>query len=189
MNIEEKEKIFEEQLELIGDKRVKEFIRLCVLSAPDYFFKDCPASSSGKYHPVDELSWDGCIIHTKRVVVVGYTLARGLGIEENRDLIVGACLVHDLLKQGVTRSGHTVKYHPRLAAELVERIQRDTQLLEDSEYRIIYNSVALHYGPWSVKDVKKPIKDYTLEELCVYVSDYVASKKFIDVKYKGEVYE
>lgn len=189
MNFEEKEKVFEEQLNLISDNRIKQFTKLCIGTAPDYFFTDCPASSSGKYHPLDELSWDGVIVHTKRVFVVGYTLSRGLDIEGNRDLILSACLIHDLLKQGTYRSGHTVKHHPRLAAELVEEIQRDTQLLEDNEYNIIYNSVALHYGPWSVKNVKKPMSEYTMEELCVYMADYIASKKFIDVKYKGDVYE
>jgi hypothetical protein len=189
MNIEDRFKCFDEQLELISDDRIREFTKLCIATAPDYFFTDCPASSSGKYHPLDELSWDGTIIHTKRVFVVGYTLARGLDIEEKRDLILSACLIHDLLKQGEWHSGHTVKYHPRLAAELVDKIQNETQLLEQWEYDIIRSSVALHYGPWSVKNVKKPMSEYTLEELCVYMADYVASKKFIDVKYKGEVYE
>lgn len=189
MNVEDKESVFANELEHISDKRVKEFTKLCIMSAPDYFFEDCPASSSGKYHAIDELSWDGTVIHTKRVFVVGHALARGMGVEENRDLILSACLIHDLLKQGAKKSGHTQKNHPKLAADLVANVQKDTKLLTEAEFTIIYNSVALHYGPWSVKEVRKPLTEYTLEELCVYLSDYVASKKFIEVKYKGDCYE
>lgn len=51
--------IFLEQLGLIYDETIREFTRLCICAAPDYFFVDCPASSSGKYHPIDELGADG----------------------------------------------------------------------------------------------------------------------------------
>jgi len=181
--------VFNEQLELISDFSIREFTRLCIMSAPDYFFTDCPASSSGKHHPLDELSWDGCIVHTKKVFVVGYTLSRGLDIEADRDCILGACLIHDLVKQGVKKTGFTVKNHPKLAADLVANIQANTQLLDKAVYDNIYNGVLLHYGPWSTKAVKKPMSDYSLVELCVYMSDYVASKKFITVAYKGDIYE
>jgi len=181
--------VFNDQLALISDFSIREFTRLCIMSAPDYFFNDCPASSSGKHHPIDELSWDGCIVHTKKVFVVGYTLARGLDIEENRDAILGACLIHDLVKQGVKKTGFTVKNHPKLAADLVANVQDNTQLLDTDAYETIYNGVLLHYGPWSTKAVKKPMSKYSLSELCVYVSDYIASKKFIKVDYKGDVYE
>lgn len=181
--------VFNEQLALISDFSIREFTRLCIMSAPDYFFSDCPASSSGKHHPIDELGWDGCIIHTKKVFVVGYTLARGLGIEEDRDAILASCLIHDLVKQGFKKTGFTVKNHPKLAADLVAEVQDNTQMLDIKAYETIYNSVLLHYGPWSTKAVKKPMTEYSLSELCVYMSDYVASKKFVKVTYKGDVYE
>lgn len=181
--------VFKAELKMISDSRIKEFIKLCIMSAPDYFFTDCPASTSGKYHSIDELSWDGGIIHTKRVFVTAYTMSRALDIEDNRDVIAGAALIHDLLKQGVKKTGHTVKNHPQLAADLVERIQNETGILSKSEFEIIYNSVKFHYGPWSAKNIKKPMTEYTLEELCVYLSDYVASKRFIKVTYKGDCYE
>jgi len=31
--------------------------------------------------------------------------------------------------------------------------------------------------------MKKSLKEYSLEELCLYVSDYVSSKRFIKVDY------
>ncbi len=180
---EQKLEVFKEEFDLIFDKKIKEFTQVCVMVAPDYFFTECPASSTGKFHPISELSWDGTIIHTKRVVTVAYDLCRGLGCEASRDSIISACVIHDLRKQGLKKSGHTQKNHPDLAAQLVEEVQRDTQILLEKNYNIIRNCVGYHYGPWSQLRWKKPLSDYTMEELCVYISDYTASKKTINVKY------
>jgi len=68
--------VFAKQLELIYDDTVREFTRLCICAAPDYFFTDCPASSTGKFHPIDELGADGTILHTKKVFTVAYQLCR-----------------------------------------------------------------------------------------------------------------
>lgn len=179
----EKIEVFSEELDLIFDKKIKEFTKICLMVAPDYFFKECPASSSGKYHPIDELSGDGTILHTKRVVTVGYDLCRGLGCESNRDSIISACILHDLRKQGLTKTGHTQKNHPDLAAKLVEEVQHDTQILNDTTYNIIRNCVGFHYGPWSQLKWKKDLSEFTMEELCVYLSDYIASKKTTNVKH------
>lgn len=189
MGVVDREEVFKNELELIGNDRIREFTKLCIMYAPDYFFTDCPASTTGKYHPLNEIGWDGTIIHTKKVFNIAYSLTRGLDIENNRDLVLAGCLIHDLVKKGWKGGQWTQKNHPMLAAELVEIIQKDTQLLEDSEFEIIRNSVFYHYGPWTTKEHKKDISDYTLEELCVYISDYIASKRFLHVQYKDVEYE
>ena len=50
------------------------------------------------------------------------------------------------------------------------------------EYR---NSNSDH--PWSINPWKKPIEHYTIEELCVYLADYTASRRDVDIDYKGNV--
>jgi len=157
--------VFADQLELIYNDTIREFTRLCICAAPDYFFTDCPASSTGKFHPIDELGADGTILHTKKVFTVAYQLCRGLECESRRDEILAACLIHDLRKQGMKKSGHTAKNHPKLAAELVKEVQDAT---------------------WSSKDWKKDLSKYTSEELTVYLSDYIASKREIHVDYKRD---
>jgi hypothetical protein len=179
---EEKVATFRSELDLIFDDKIREFTEICLMMAPTYFFVDCPASSSGKYHPIDELCAVGTILHTKKVVTVAYDLSRGLGCEVNRDAIISACVIHDLRKQGVNRTGHTVKYHPDLGAKLVEEVHRDTKILSEKDYNIIRNGVGYHYGPWSIKPWNKPLDKYAPEELCVYLSDYIASKKTLTVK-------
>ena len=74
--------------------------------------------------------------------------------------------------------------HPALAADLVEEVQDATQILSDKSFNIIKNCVGYHYGPWSSGQWKKSLKKYTSEELCVYLSDYVASKRQVVVNYK-----
>lgn len=184
VSYEDRCKVFEKELELILDPKVREFTKLCLMAAPDYFFTDCPASSTGKYHPLDELSWDGTILHTRKVFTVCYVLCRGLGCEDSRDELLAATIIHDLRKQGLKRTGHTTKDHPDLGAKLVEEVQRDTQMLSQNSFNIIKSCVGFHYGLWSSPPWKKDLAEYTPEELCVYMSDYIGSKREVDVKYR-----
>lgn len=184
VSYEERCEIFSDELKLILNDSVREFTKLCLLKAPDYFFTNCPASTTGKYHPLDELSWDGTLIHTKKVFTVAYELCKALDCEESRDEILSACIIHDLLKQGKNRTGHTVKNHPDLAATLVDKIQKDSQMLSERSYAIIKGGVGFHYGVWSTKSWSKKLSEYTPEEMCVYISDYVASKRFLTVDYR-----
>lgn len=178
---EEKVATFEKELELIFDTKVREFARLCLIAAPDYFYLDCPASSSGKYHPISELGPDGTMLHTKKVFTVAYELCRGLTCEHDRDVILASCLIHDLVKQGWKKTGHTQKNHPKLAAELVDQVQADTQMLDEEAYSTMRCCCGYHYGPWSSGEWQKPLNSYTFSELTVYLSDYIASKRCIEV--------
>jgi len=181
---EAKVKTFEPELDLIFNTTIKEFTKLCIVSAPDYFFTDCPASTNGKYHPLDELGWDGTILHTKKVVTLAYELCRGLACEQSRDEILSASIIHDLCKQGWKKTGHTHKWHPKFGAELVDAVQDATGILNDISHRMIKNCVGYHYGPWSSAEWKKPLEDFTPEELTVYLADYVASKRCLTVDYR-----
>jgi len=182
-----KSAVFADQLELIFNETIREFTRLCICAAPDYFFTDCPASSTGKFHPIDELGADGTILHTKKVFTVAYQLCRGLACESSRDEILASCLIHDLRKQGMNKTGHTAKNHPSLAANLVKEVQDATQMLTDKSYQIIYNCCGYHYGPWSSKEWLKDLDEYSREELSVYLSDYIASKREIHVDHRRDV--
>lgn len=182
---EEKVAAFATELEMIYDKKVREFAKLCIMHGPDYFFEDCPSSSTGKFHPLDEISSDGVLIHTKKVITMAYELVKGLACESSRDLVIAACIIHDLRKQGYERSGHTdMKGHCAYAAELVDEVQAATQLLTEGQHNTIRGCVGYHLGPWSNDPWKKPMSEYTPEELTVYISDFTVSKRFVQVDYK-----
>ena len=181
---EEKVEVFKAELDRIFDVKIREFTKLCIIAAPDYIFLDCPSSSSGKYHPVSENAPDGNICHSKKVFTLVYELCRGLGVESKRDQLSASAIIHDLLKQSWVKTGHTHKKHPQFAAELVDKVQNATMLLTDEEHQMIRNCVGYHYGPWSSSPWVKPLKEYSFEELTVYIADYIASKRCVDVKYK-----
>lgn len=184
MTQEEKVKIFEKELKLVLDPSIQEFTRLCIISAPDYVFYDCASSTSGKYHPINELAGNGTVIHIKKMVTVLYEMCVALGCEHHRDEILAAGMIHDLRKQGLIKFGHTVAHHPELATQLVDEVQDATQLLTEESYNIIRSCVGYHYGVWSEDKWKKPLAQYTPEELTVYITDVFLSKRYVDVDYR-----
>lgn len=176
---EEKVEYFDAELKRIFDRKIREFARLCLTQAPDYLFEDCPSSSGGKYHPLDELGSDGTLIHTKKVFTLAYEMVKAMDCEDSRDIVLAASIIHDLRKQGIYASGHTVKDHPDHAARLVTEVQDATQLLTEDQYKMLKNCVGYHYGPWGEGKWSKPMEQYTKEELSLFLSDYVVSKRFI----------
>jgi len=175
--------LFKNELKLMSKKDVVAFTKECLRVAPDYVFDDCPSSSSGKFHPVDELAGDGTIIHTKRVFTVAYDYTRAFGCEHHRDEVCAAALLHDMAKQGLEPAGHTVRDHPQIMAKLIADVYNNgfKDKLNKNSANIIYWAVFYHYGEWTISKYRKPIPEYTMEELAVYSADYIASKRFIKV--------
>lgn len=184
-----KEMVFKAELDSIVDINVRKFTKLCILEAPNYIFNNCPASTSGKHHPENELGADGNIKHTKKVVSMAKEIYRSLTHNKvtkqdgpHLDLVIAACIVHDLVKQGWTKTGHTQLSHPDYGASLVIRLYNSNKdLITKEQMEIIKNCVGFHYGPWSELPWKKAMSEYTPEELCVYMSDYVVSRRFVSV--------
>jgi HD superfamily phosphohydrolase YqeK len=186
MNIKDRIEFFKDELALIGKLVVREFVEECLKTVPDYVFEDCPAATSGKFHPIEELGPDGTLIHTKKVFAVAYDLSIGLGCENHRDEILAAAILHDLAKQGVESAGHTTKDHPQVMASVAADVYRQKfkGKLSRESANIICSAIFHHYGPWTDKSVRKSLSQYTPEELAVYISDFICSKRFVHVDYK-----
>ena len=183
MDYEDRINYFKDEIELIANPVIRDFVKECMARVPDYVFEDCPSSSSGKYHPIEELGSDGTLLHTKKVFSLAYELSRALDCETYRDEICAAALLHDLLKQGKVKSGHTVKEHPQLMADFVAEVYKEKfkdKLDRESALKIYYG-IFYHYGPWTRRDVKKPMSEFKPEELAVYISDYISSKRFVHI--------
>ena len=187
MELIERIDLFKRELLLIKDDNIRRLVEVCLCNAPDYIFVDCPSSTSGKYHPIDEISADGTILHTKRVVAIAYELSRGLDISDKSDIVVAAAILHDMVKQGFESGGHTVKDHPQLMADLLLKVYIDgfKDLISEESISQIYWAIAHHYGPWSLKRTKKPMDEYTLVELSVYLADYICSRRYVKVDYNN----
>lgn len=186
MDTKDRLEFFKDELALIVNPAIREFVEECMKAAPDYIFEDCPSSTTGKYHPIEELGPDGTIIHTKKVFALAYELSLGLGCEEKRDEVCAAALLHDFVKQGKERSGNTIKDHPQLMASIAADIYRQKfkGKLDRDSANTICSAIFYHYGPWTNQSVRKPLSQYTPEELTVYVADYVTSKRFVHIDYK-----
>ena len=148
--------------------------------APDTYFTS-PGSSTGKYHPICTFKEGGLIVHVKRVVWFAERLMTSWNMKElNRDIVLSACILHDIAKVG-KGSGCYEDYekHPIFAEryfrkhinfEPVEEFQKDWQIK-------INDCVKYHMGLWSPKSIVKPLGKYTPHELCVYTSDYMSANK------------
>ncbi len=191
MDVQDRLEFFKDELILISKPTVREFVEECIKAAPDYVFENCPSSSSGRFHPIEELGPDGTLIHTKKVFALAYDLSVGLGCEHHRDEICAAAILHDFEKQGKERSGHTTKDHPQTMAATAADIYRQKfkGRLDRDSANIICSAIFHHYGPWTEQSVRKPLSQYTPEELAVYMADFIATKRFVQINYKRKIAE
>jgi hypothetical protein len=77
-------------------------------------FFTAPSSSTGKYHPADEINVGGLALHSLRDVEMGNKLCEiynVVGME--RDEVLGALAVHDIEKGGANWSGYAGDHGPQ----------------------------------------------------------------------------
>lgn len=186
--ISEEDKFLEpliEELNLINDEGLKSFVRSILMRAE--IFWEIPASFSGKYHPPDERSEGGNVLHTKRVVRAAKILCESHGVSpEEFDLIIAACLLHDVTK-GKKQSDGTNAYdkmHPYTVVDLVKKCQEEdkkyaseaqssTLFLNEEDVQTILRLVRCHMGPWSPVPETVPI---TYLDMIVHTADNIACK-------------
>lgn len=182
--------VFEKELNYIKNEKLKEFIIECLEKAPEYFY-NISASSSGKYHPKQDLGEGGLVRHTKAVVQVAMDLIRTEqfhSAKKCKDEIISACILHDVIKNGFENSGETVLEHPLLANDFIEKMF----LVSNKNYNhiwinknIIQSMVITHMGIWNKdkdgKEILPPIGSYNHLGLLVHLADYIASRKYIDM--------
>ena len=179
-----KSETFSKELGYIQNPVIQNFFVNAVEGLPDYFFT-VAASSSGKYHPSYALGEGGLVRHTKAAVGIAHDL---LGLEQYKlvfspdksDLIIGALICHDGIKQGWT-GGHTVAEHPLLAAEYLKN--GNFGEMPDGYLEIVCGATSSHMGSWNTayKSDKEILpKPYTDLQKFVHMCDYLASRKYLE---------
>lgn len=175
-----------EEVNFIVDEGVKSFVRSILLRAQSFWV--IPSSFSGKYHPADEHNEGGNVLHTKRVVRAAKILCESYSLsQEDSDLVIAACLLHDVTK-GTKLDGddsfHYDPMHPYTVGRLVKRCQEDdkkyasesessTIFLSEDVVQTILRMVRCHLGPWSPVPETIPI---TYMDMIVHIADNIASK-------------
>lgn len=160
---------------------IRDIVLRTLQSVPEYFY-EIPSSSSGKYHPTDELGDGGLLIHTLKDVAVARILASMYKLSEYElDLAIAALFLHDGCKSGKTENlGHTQFMHPIFAAHLVTETNP-----KNKEAKKIAKLISSHMGRWNTSKYepgkKLPVPKTKLQKF-VHLCDYVASRKDFQIK-------
>ena len=183
-----KTELFKTEINYIKDENNKKDLEYLIENLPDYFF-EIPASSTGKYHPEYALGEGGLLRHTKVVARFAYELLSNPSIgnkytKKEKDLMIIACILHDGFKSGKVKEKYTRFDHPLICAEYV-RDSIDKLSMSKDDVELIASCIETHMGPWTTDydgtEVLSPPQ--TIYQNLVQMCDYLASKKFIKVKF------
>lgn len=181
---------FKKELDYIFDTRLRDNMKILIELLPDYFF-EVPASSTGKYHPTFALGEAGLVRHTKAAVRFAYELANNNCIgnvftDLEKDLIIMSLIMHDGCKSGLTKSQYTVADHPLIVSKLIKD-NKDKLTLKEEEINLLCSMIETHMGEFN-KDYRGnailPLPSNKYQKF-VHMCDYLASKKFLDIKFSG----
>ena len=179
-------KPLEKEIEMIIDSNIKSFVKSILFRSKSFW--DIPSSFSGKYHPADEHNKGGNVLHTKRVIRSAKIICDSQSIvEEERDLVYAACLLHDVTKGILDADGQHFQYdpmHPYTVGEFVKKCQEydkkyagesqsSTLFVSEDTVQSILRLVRCHLGPWSPVPETIPI---TYLDMIVHLADNIASK-------------
>jgi 23S rRNA maturation-related 3'-5' exoribonuclease YhaM len=181
---------FEEELQFIKDEGIRNCVTEVLKNVNEEFYR-APASSTGKYHPEYALGEGGLYRHTKAAVKIANDLLQLESIcadEKERDYIIAALILHDTCKSGKNwDSKYTMHTHPLQAAELIRDTLSESLFAEDADK--IARLVETHMGQWNkapkwsnVNDRKELPKPENADEFFVHMCDYLASRKYLEVK-------
>ena len=180
--------VFKKEIEYINNERYKKSIKTLISLLPDYFF-EVAASSTGKYHPSFALKDGGLVRHTKVAVRIAKELfndesVSGAYTHNEKDLMMMALIMHDGLKSGLKKSEHTNFDHPLLVSDYIKE-NKDKLTLNEKEINFLCSVIESHMGPWNTNNYSDVIlpKPTTRYQRFVHMCDYLASRKFLDVKF------
>lgn len=188
MLAEEKINSFKNELEYINNPRYKKSAETLISLLPDYFFS-VPASSTGKYHPSFSLGNGGLLRHTKAAVRIAKEMFNDESItgaysKNEKDLMIIALIMHDGLKSGLEKSEYTKFEHPILVCDYIKE-NKDKTEFTDKEVQFITHVISSHMGPWTTNSYSNVVlpKPESKFQRFVHMCDYLASRKFLDVKF------
>lgn len=184
----QKDKVFEIELNYIKNPRYKKSAEVLINLLPDYFF-EVPASSTGKYHPSFSLGSGGLVRHTKAAVRIAKEFFNdealtGAYTNNEKDLMIIGLMVHDGLKSGLVKSDYTKFEHPLLVCDYIKKNKEKLEF-NDKEIDFLVSIISSHMGPWNTNSYSSVVlpKPETSRQKFVHMCDYLASRKFLEVKF------
>ena len=170
-------------------KDINDFAFHLLDTLPDYFFS-VPASSSGKYHPENDLGEGGLVRHSITVSRMLSHLLAPKGYfdftDREKELLKVAALFHDSFKSGTQeeyeKNIHTKFFHPIYAANhiITESVFAGFNF---NDAKFIANAIASHMGQWNTSTRMKgtlPLPE-SPEQKVLHLADYLASRRNINM--------
>ena len=181
--------VFKTEINYVKDSTLREDLKVLIGLLPDYFF-EVPASSTGKYHPAFSLGDGGLVRHTKAAVRIANELLNNNTVGSkfslhDKDLIIIALTLHDGVKSGMEHSQYTKFDHPLLVSKLIME-NKDKVSMEVDDLRKVCSMIESHMGEWTYDNYQKKEvlpKPRTAEQRFVHMCDFLASRKFLDIKF------
>lgn len=190
--------VFKTELAWIVNEKIREYFTRAVDLLPDYFF-EIPASSTGKYHPEYATGAGGLVRHTKAFAGILHDIVELEYLrltQDEKDIMIGASLVHDGCKSGYPeKQAFSIANHPLVVVNMLKKADELKGLLSPEQEDFCYRVISSHMGQWNTdykskqEILPKPNKK---EEFVVHLADYLASRKYLayqfDEWYKPENY-
>lgn len=178
----EKHEFFSTEIAHIESEEYKDFVRFYLDERVPSYFWEIGASSSGKFHPTFSQGYGGLVRHTKAVCLFCEELLKmsqwAYLTDERKDLARIACIVHDTAKYGIGDYNKAMySAHAENAASLVNAAWQDFFNGAPCPYEL-YQAIQSHMGQWSTEKDHRP---FTPVDRLVHLSDYIASRNFIDI--------
>lgn len=190
--------MMEDEINTLSIDDIKEFGLALLGTIPEYFF-NVPASSSGKFHPKNDLGEGGLVRHSITVRRMLRHILEPNGYYDftvrEIELLELAALFHDSFKSGTQEEYeeniHTKFLHPVLAANHI--------LMESVKKRFDYDSASFmasaimsHMGQWNTswREAGTLPLPKTPAQKALHLADYLASRTDINMDipdpYKGD---
>lgn len=184
------ERFFKEELEQFENEDIQDFCIELLNTAPDYFWQ-ISASSTNKYHPDYTIGFMGLAKHVKAATrflnhMLSIDCIKNQFTSRERDLLRTAIMNHDDEKLGRNGSQYTLFKHPLLIAERI-REYKGYEWLPDEELDYIASVCESHMGQWNTDKKSKaelPLPETKAQQI-VHLSDYLASRKDLEVSFEG----
>lgn len=182
--------LLKKEINYVKDVSLRKDLKVLIGVLPNYFF-EIPAASTGKYHPSFAQGEGGLIRHTKVAVRIAYELLTNNTVgakftDRDKDLIIMALILHDGVKSGMEHSKYTKFDHPLLVSKLI--MENMSKLsMEVDDIRKMCSMIESHMGEWNFDTYQQKEvlpKPKTAEQRFVHMCDYLASRKFLDVKFE-----
>lgn len=170
--------VFREEIGKIKSESIRRLVETTLdelLSFNGKTFFKAQASKTGKHHPPCCNVPGGLIRHTKRAAAIADHLATAMAFTDHqRDIVLASVILHDIRKDDYRKHAESA------VVFLANVLGKHPDLLEavGSEFILkISGCIGHHMGPWTHPSIKKPMTQYSLEELVTYASDYISSCK------------